>query len=161
MSLGLVENGAIEVAAVPIDTTGAAVAGDWVSFANYTHCDIVILQGAWAAGTPAVTLDQTKDATDSGGDSKTLAMANYWTKTGLTGTTWTKTAITSSTFNLPATANTMTVIPVEASDLDQDNDFDFFQVDIASPGSNADLIAVAYIFSGPRFAQAAPPTPIA
>ncbi len=153
----MIETSAIEAGAVPIDTTGAVVAGDWVSMKNYQNLLIIIKQGAWAAGTPAVTLDQATVV--AGTDTKTLGFTTMWTKTGLTGTTFTKTAVTSDTFNLTATANTITAIEVDASQLDADNDFDCFQVDIASPGSNADLICVSYLLYEPRYPQALPPDP--
>ncbi len=148
----IIEFGQIEAAAVPIDTTSAAVAGDWMSFANYDHCDIVIIQGAWAGGTPAVTLDEAK--TNAGGDTQDLSFTYYYSKTALTGTTWAKTAVTSDTFNLTAVANIITVIPIDADHLDVDDDYDFFQLSIASPGANADLICAMYLFSRPRFAGA-------
>lgn len=154
MANTLVENCAIEVGAVPVDTTGAAVTGDYVSLKNYAHLTVIITQGAWAGGTPAVTMKQATDVANSASDEKALEIDYYWTKTGLTGTTWTRTAITSDTFNLTATANTITVLEIDASDLDSDGGFDCCRVGIASPGANADLIAVVYILSQPRFAQA-------
>lgn len=147
----LVNNLGIEVGAVPIDTTGAAVASDWVSLKHFQHVTFVIFQGAWAGGTPAVTLDQATAVAGTG--SKTLGLTKYWSKTGLTGTTYSETAVTSDTFNLTATANTITVIEIDAEQLDVDNDFDCVQLDIASPGSNADLICVAAILSQPRYAH--------
>ena len=150
----LVETMGIEVAAVPIDTTGAAVTGDYVSLKNYSHLTVIITQGAWAAGTPAVTMKQATDVSNSASDEKALEIDYYWTKTGLTGTAFTKTAITSDTFNLTATANTITVLEIDASDLDSDGGFDCVRVGVASPGANADLIAVLYILSGARYAQA-------
>lgn len=155
----LVENYGIEVGAVPIDTTGAIVAGDYVSLKNYSHLTVIIQQGAWAGGTPAVTLLQATDVANSAADEKALELDYYWTKTGLTGTAFTKTAVTADTFNLTATANTITVIEIDASDLDSDGGFDCARVAIASPGANADLICVTYILSGARFAQASPPNP--
>jgi len=153
------EQAAIEVGAVPIDTTGAAVTGDYFSMKNYGRLAIIIYQGAWAGGTPAVTLKQATDVGNSASDEKALGFSWMWTKTGLTGTTFTKTAVTSNTFNLTATANTITVIEVNAETLDADNDFDCVRVNIATPGSNADLICVAYIGLDPRYPQALPPDP--
>lgn len=152
MGRNLVENAAIEVGAVPIDTTGAAVTGDYVSMKGFDHLTIIIQQGAWAGGTPAVTLKQASDVSATG--EKALSFSWRWTKVGLTGTTYTKTAVTSDTFNLSATANTINVIEVDASSLDVDGGFDCVRVAIASPGANADLICVTYILSEPRFAQA-------
>lgn len=153
--LNLVETCGIEVAAVPIDTTGAAVTGDYVSMKDYSHLTIIITQGAWAGGTPAVTLKQATDVSNSRSDEKALGFSYYWTQTGLTGTGYTKTAVTSNTFKLTATPNTITVIEVEANTLDTDNGFDCVRLDIASPGANADLISAVYILSGARYPQAA------
>jgi hypothetical protein len=148
----LVDNVGIEAAAVPIDTTGAAVTGDYYSLKNYNHITFIIVQGAWAGGTPAVTL---KQATDVAGTSeKALSFTKYWVKTGLTGTTYTETAVSSDTFNLAATANRITVIEVDAATLDTNNGFDCVRVGIASPGANADLICVVAILSGARYPSA-------
>lgn len=152
MGKNLVENAAIEIGAVPIDTTGAAVTGDYVSMKGFDHLTIIISQGAWAGGTPAVTLKQATAV--AGTSAKALGFSWRWTKVALTGTTYTKTAVTSDTFNLPSTANTINVIEIDAASLDSDGGFDCVGVDIASPGANADLIAVTYILSEPRFSQA-------
>ena len=141
----------VEAGAVPIDTTGAAVTGDYVSLKNYGRLVITVLQGAWAGGTPAVTLKQA--LTVAGGSKKALAFTKMWTKTGLTGTTFTKTAVTSNTFNLTATANSVTVMVVNVEDLDVDGGFDCVRVGVASPGSNADLIAAHYMLLDPRYPQ--------
>lgn len=143
------ENHQIEVAAVPVDTTGAAVAGDWMSMKDYARCTVLIMQGAWAGGTPAVTLKQATAVAGTG--TKTLGFTKKVSKVGLTGAVWVAADVTSDTFDLPATANTITAIEVSAESLDTDNGFDCFQVAIASPGANADLIAVAYILSGARY----------
>lgn len=153
----LVESLGIEVGSVPIDTTGAAVTGDYVSMRDYKHLTIVILQGAWAGGTPAVTL---KQATDVAGTSeKALSFSWQWKKVGLTATGFTKTAVSSDTFNLDNVANTITVLEIDAESLDTSNGFDCVRLAIASPGANADLIASAYILSGPRYAAATMPDP--
>lgn len=154
MGRNLVENAAIEVGAVPIDTTGAAVTGDYVSMKGFDHLTIIIQQGAWAGGTPAVTLKQATNVGNTLSDEKALSFSWRWTKVALTGTTYTKTPVSSDTFNLPATANTINVIEVDAASLDGDNGFDCVRVAIASPGANADLICVTYILSEPRFSQA-------
>lgn len=131
------------VGAVPIDTTGAAVTGDYVNMSKYRRLLICIIQGAWAGGTPAVTLKQATDAAGTG--EKALSFTEYWSGTALTDDTYARTAVSSDTFNLTATANTFTFIEVHQNDLDKDNDFDWVRVGIATPGANADLIAVLYI----------------
>lgn len=158
-AMRLVENCKVVVGAVPIDTTGAAVDGDYVSLKGYSHCTIIIMQGAWAGGTPAVTLVQATDV--SGTSEKALGFDYYWLGTALTDDNYAKTAVTSDTYNLAATANRVNIIEIEASDLDIDNGFDCLAIDIASPGSNADLISVVYILSGTRYPMADPITAIA
>lgn len=139
----------IQVSNVPLDTTGAAVVGDWYSFRNYSHATVIIMQGAWAGGTPGVTLDQATAVAGTG--TKTLGFDTMYTKVSTTAD-FVKTAVTSDTFDLPATANTISVIEIDDSDLDVAGGFDSFQVDIESPGANADLIAVAVIMSGAKYA---------
>lgn len=157
-NMRLSQNGKPVIMAVPIDTTGAAVAGDYVSMKGYTHLTIVISQGAWAAGTPAVTL---KQATAVAGTSeKALSFTKYWTGVALTADLLTEVAVVSDTFNLTAVANTYTVLEVDASSLDVDNNFDCVRVGIASPGANADLVAVFGWLSGARYPQASPPSAI-
>ena len=157
-AMRLVENAKIVVGAVPIDTTGAAVTGDYVSMKGYTHLTIVIMQGAWAGGTPAVTLKQATDVAGTG--EKALSFSYYWAGTALTDDQYAKTTVSSDTYNLAATANKVNVIEVDASSLDADNGFDCVRLGIASPGANADLIAVLYVLTGTRYPQAITPAAI-
>lgn len=150
----LVEWMGIETGVLPKDITGAAQVGDYVSLKNYDHCTIIIQQGAWAGGTPAVTLEQATDVANSLSDSKTLAFTKRWTKVGVTGTTFVETAVVSNTFNLPAVANTINVLEIDAQDLDVTNGFDCLTAKVASPSTNADLLSITYLLSGARFKQA-------
>ncbi len=159
-AMRLLENAKIVVGAVPIDTTGAAVAGDYVSLKGYSHLTVVIMQGAWAGGTPAVTLKQNTNVGNSPADEKALSFTKYWTGVALTDDTYSAVAVVSDTFNLTATANTVTILEVDASSLDVDNGFDCVRLGIASPGSNADLVAVLYILTGARFPQSDTPSAI-
>lgn len=158
-SMRLIENAKVVVGAVPVDTTGAAVTGDYVSLKGYSHLTIVIMQGAWAGGTPAVTLLQATDVAATG--AKTLGFTKYWEGTALTDDNYAAVAVTGNTYNLTAAANKVNIIEIDASDLDIDNGFDCVRVGIASPGSNADLIAVLYILTGTRYPQSDPQTAIA
>lgn len=141
-----------EVAVLPKDITGAAQTGDYISLKNYQGVLIIFLQGAWAGGTSAVTLVQATDVAATA--EKALGFAKRWTKVGVTGTTWVETAVTSDTFALPATANTMNAVYVPAASLDVDGGFDCMAVKAASPGSNADLLAILYVLCGARYASA-------
>jgi len=149
MSLFLEKN-QVEVIAVPIDTNGAAVASDWLSLKAFNRVTFIIQQGAWAGGTPAVTLEQATAVAGTG--NKALAFTKKYSKVALTGTVWTEQAVTSNTFNLTATANRMEAIEVVASDLDTSNAFTSVQLKIATPGANADLISVLAILSEPNYA---------
>lgn len=157
-NMRLVENAKVVVGAVPVDTTGAAVTGDYVSMKGYTHLTVIIMQGAWAGGTPAVTLKQATDVSATG--EKALSFTKYWSGTAQTNDQYAATAVVSDTFNLSATANKVSIIEVNASDLDIDNGFDCVRVGIASPGANADLIAVLYVLTGARYPQAITPAAI-
>src|SRR5512138_3402712 len=116
MSQGfLIERTAVVSAFVPIDTNGAAANGDWVHLREYRRCMIIIQQGAWAGGTPAVTLNQAK--TNAGGSSKALAFTRYWLSTALTSDVPVVTTVVSNTFNLTNAANKCNVIEVHVNDL--------------------------------------------
>ncbi len=151
----IVENIGIEAAIAPKDITGAAQNGTWVSLKNFRHLAVVLHQGAWAGGTPAVTLQQASDVSGTG--AKSAPIPFFWRKAAVTAGQFAKTAVVSDTFNLPATANTVTVIEMDADQLDTNNGFDCVRVQIASPGANADLLGVTYLLSNTRFAEAAMP----
>jgi hypothetical protein len=72
----------------------------------------------------------------------------------VTGTTFVETAVVANTFNLPAVANTITVLEVDAEDLDVTGGFDCLAVLVASPGANADLLSITFILSGARYMSA-------
>ena len=152
MTMNPIELLSHEVAMLPKDITGAAQVGDYISLKNYTVCVVTLQQGAWAGGTPAVTLTQSTDVAASG--EKALGFDARWTKVGVTGTTFVKTVVASDTFNLPNVANTINKIFVRAEDLDTDNGFDVLCVKVASPGANADLLEVHYDLFGARYPQA-------
>lgn len=139
----------VETGLVPKDITGASQTGQIISLQNYAECLVVIQQGAWAAGTPAVTLSKFTDVDGTG--TATLAFEAYWQKAGLTAGTFTESAVTSNTFNLPNTANTLTVIKVTAAMLG--DTYNAFRVNVASPGSNADLLGISYILVKPRYPE--------
>lgn len=149
MARDFLSRNVIEVSKVPIDTTGAAVAGDYYSLKDAQGVVFVIVQGAWAGGTPAVTLSQATAV--AGTSAKALALAEYYSKVALTGTVNVLTAVVSDTFNLAATPNRITMVEVSAADLDRANGFDCVACDVASPGANADLICVLAIVYGLRY----------
>lgn len=139
---------AIEDAQVPLDITGAGTAGRYVTLKDCQYIAFKIKTGAWAGGTAAVTVKQATDVTNSLSDEKAVTLDFYYIK-GVTDTSWTKTTITSNTFNLSA-ASKIIMLYVNASDLDVANGFDCVRINIASPGSNADLLDVTML-AVPRY----------
>lgn len=148
----LIENAGIEVGQVPKDVNGVVSNGQYISLKNFNHVSIIIKQGAWAGGTPAVTLTQA--TTIAGAGAKAAPIPFQWQKAGITPSTFARTAVVADTFNLPATANTITVLELDAEQLDAQNDFDCVRVNVASPGAVADLLDITYILSEPRFKAA-------
>ena len=138
----------------PVDISGSAQAGDWICLRDYTHVVVLIEVGAGATAA-AVTLDQATSSTGAG--SKTLGLSEYW----LGGATdaLTKTTVTSDTFNI-TTASRLHVIEVDAADLDQDNDFDWMQIDVAASTASK-IVGATYILMGCRYKDTSPPTAIA
>ncbi len=140
----------LEVSNVPIDSTGAGRTGDYYSLKDFQGIVFWIQQGAWAGGTPAVTLKQATAVAGTG--AKALGFSEKYSKVGLTGTVNVLGAVTSDTFNLTVAANRMELIEVSAADLDRANGYDCVGLDIATPGANADLVTVLAILYGPRYA---------
>ena len=137
----IVENTKAVMGAVPVNTTGAAVASNWISVKNAGRLQFLIQQGAWAGGTPAVTLNQATSSAGAGSKALGFSTGQVWQST-YSSDTPSQVTVSSNTFNLPNQANTLTTIDVAGQDLDLDNGFCFVQLAIASPGVNADFIAV-------------------
>jgi hypothetical protein len=147
-------------AIVPADANGMALPGQWLCLKYYGHLTIVITQGGWAGGTPAVTLVQAKNV--AGLDAKPLAFAKRYQQAWNTGATgYVETAVVDNTFNLPNTANQMHLIEVDAASLDVDNGFDCVRVEIASPGAFADQVTATYLLSDARYADQKMPNALA
>lgn len=139
------------VNAIPPVNITAGASGLWVNLHHWRRCLVLLAQGAWASGTPAITLQQ---ATDNGGTgAKTLSIDRYWqtAPSDQTHDTITLTTAASNTFNLPNTANTVTLLEVHSNDLDIANSFDHFQCVIGAP-SATDLFCMLYVLSDPAFA---------
>lgn len=143
-----IEESQLAMSSAPVNTTGASQTGAWISLKNYRRLVWAIMQGAWAGGTPAVTLQQATSSAGAG--AKALAFTEYWQST-TSSNVYTKTAVVSNTFNLPNQANTLTLIEITEQDLDSGG-FAYVQLNIASPGANADLVAVLAIPCDPTWA---------
>jgi len=153
------EKNAIIPAFVPIDTTGAAVVGDYINMRDIDRIVAVILMGAWAGGTPAVTFNQATSAAGAG--AKGLPFNHYYHGVALTTDRMTKVAATNpglstATFNLAATLNKFYAVEIRAEDMDTNGGFNYAGIAIASPGANADLIAGFYILPNLRYPQGWP-----
>ena len=138
----------------PKNYTGAAATKKWVSLKNYTNLTIVIITGAWAAGTAAVTVEQATAVAGTG--NKAVPFTDYWDDEALSGALVKKAAV-SNTFNL-TTALKMYVIEIDARMLDIAGGFDCVALTVASPGANADFYGAAYILHGSRYQGAAQPS---
>lgn len=148
------QDGVPFIAALPNNYTGAALTEDYISMKTFAHVSIIILSGAWAAGTAAVTLKQATAVAGTG--TKALGFSWMWTDIASAGT-FVKTAVVANTFNL-GTANSMWIINIDDDMLDVDNGFDCMCVDVASPGANNDYYAAIYLPSQARIVRATPET---
>lgn len=147
-------------AILPKDINGVAQPSQWISLKYYPRVCIIITQGAWAGGTPAVTLLQ---ATNVAGDNpKALPFSKRWQQAWNTGSTgFVESAVVNDTFQLPNTANQVHLLEIEAASLDVDNGYDCLSINIASPGANADLLSVLYLCSDARYADTKMPNALA
>ncbi len=138
----------------PKSYSGAAATKKWVSLKNYTNLTIIIITGAWAAGTVAVTVEQATAVAGTG--NKAVSFTDYWDDLTASGTLVKKAAV-ANTFNLD-TALKMYVIEIDARMLDIAGGFDCVSFVGASPGANADFYGVTYILHGSRYQGAAQPS---
>lgn len=137
----LLEEGRIVVCTRPVNTTGTAQASPWINMGKARRVDFIIIGGAWAGGTPAVTLAQATDISGTG--TKTLSFNQVY-KFGQTNADdpGAPVTVTGDTYNLANSANQTNVIEIHQQDLDGTNGFNCVQLNIASPGANADLICI-------------------
>jgi hypothetical protein len=153
----LIEDCMVVSAAVPKDITGAAYAGDYVNMALADECWMIIQQGAWAGGTPNFTVGQ--GTTAAGGTTTALTTYTAWTGTALTDDQYAPVTVTAGAFALSATANTIFIVRVKATDMT--DGYKFVRGEVATPGSNADLLSMLYVLTGLKYKGKYPPTVIA
>jgi hypothetical protein len=130
---------------VPVDLSGGANAGDYISLKNANGVTFVVFKGAGTAGDdPDITVRQAK--TVAGGDVKDLdAITEVYRKQGtLTAVgAWSKdTQAADALYDANATSaesQAMYVLEVEADQLDVDGGFDCVTLNIADVGTNAQL----------------------
>ena len=155
MSNQLVQHNKILSALNPIDTTGAAANGDFISLKNSHHVTIILQFGVSLVATPAITLSQATDVAGTG--AKALAFVTSWVNADTTsGDSFTKTTVASNTFDKSAASEQLIVIEVDGRSLDVENGFDCLRVNLASPGANATLVSMLYIGSKLRHASTDP-----
>lgn len=152
-----IEDGMWISAAVPKDITGAAYAGDYVAMRDAEDLWVMIQQGAWAGGTPAVTVGG--GTTASGGTTAAITDFQAWSGVALTDDQYAPVTVTAGTFNLGTTANTVTILRIPASSLADGQKF--VRAEIATPGANADLLSISYLLTGMKYKGNVPPTVIA
>lgn len=134
-------------------TNPSSATTQWLAMKNYNRLSIVVMTANDSTGAAmAVALQQ---ATSVGGaGSKTLAFTSEDQVTDISaGDTFTVTTVNSNTFNTSATAskNSIYVIEVRGSDLDQANGFDY--VNVASLSCTHSVVAVLGILRDPRYPQ--------
>ena len=152
-----VQNSKLIYAGLPRDYNATAMPARYISLKYYGHVQICILTGAWAAGTPAVSVNETTDVTNSLADAQALAFTSYWTDAAATGV-MVETAVVANTFNLANQANVQYVIEIDSRSLSAG--FDCLTLVIATPGANADLYAAWYKLTMPRYSSDAMPNPL-
>lgn len=148
---------------VPVDLAGAAGgAGDWVSLKHYRHVAIVVLKAAGAAAEdPIVTITQATDVSGTG--AKALNFTRVDRKRGADlfaiGQFTKVTQAAANTYNGDSgDVQELFVIEFNAEDLDADGGFDCVRAAIADVGTTAQLGAMLYILTGPRYTP--PPSAI-
>lgn len=149
----------VQIAAgfVPVDLATAGASGDWVSLKNHRHLAIVFFRAAGAAGEPAViTVQQASDVAGTGAKALNFTRVDHKSAADiLTVGQFTKvTQAAANTYSAVGGAgNTQAIVLIEfnAEDLDADGGFDCVRATIADVGTTAQLSAMLYVLSGPRY----------
>lgn len=139
----------VHTAIQPHDATGAASNGAYFSLKYAEEVIFLISKGAWAGGTPAVTLEQATSI--AGTTSKALGFTQAWTKGSAAADLWVPVVVAANTFNLVATPNTLAAVEVSAQMLDKNNAYTCVRIIVGTPGANADLVSCVAIFRGERY----------
>lgn len=151
--LQLTDFAKVVVGCPPAALTSTAGDGDYVSMKGYARATIIIsVDNATTVTGGAVTLIQAKEV--AGSTTKALGFSKMYANTDVgAGDTLTETAVTNDTFTTSTTdnKNLLYVIELRAEDLDSDNGYDCFRVDVASM-ANA-VGSVVYILHGARYAS--------
>lgn len=144
----------------PVDLSGGANAGDWVSLKNYKKCLILFHSAIGTAGDdPTVTLLQATAVAGTGSKALNINTSKVFKKqaatnllavgqwsnasAGVTANAWTDADA--------AEQELLLAIEVDADELDVDNGFDCVSISVADVGTNAQLGAAYYILAEPRY----------
>lgn len=161
----LAEELQVAAAFVPVNLAGGANDGDWVSLKNYRHVTLLFFGAAGAATEPAtITVEQASKVDGTG--AKALNFTTVHTKHDADLQTvgqFTKvTQAAANTFPMGTTTGdkqAIVLIDFNAEDLDVENGFDCIRGRIADVGTTAQIGAMLYILSDPRYTP--PPSAIA
>ncbi len=141
------EEGHVVQILVPLDGGGTATrTSTYVNMKDYSHCDIILMQGAQAGTGTAILMNS---ETTSGGDA--IAAVYYAEETTTGDVLGERTTLSTSGLTMAATASIMYVISVEATDCQADHEF--IGLALSALDSGTVTCAVA-ILSGAR--QASP-----
>jgi len=159
----IVENGQIQPAFLPVDMSGQANPGDYVSLKEYHHVALVFIKDAGtAAEDPTITVTQATAVDGTG--AKALTFTDIYTKqaaTNLTGlgvfTKTTQAAANTYTNGTLGEQAAVVVIEFDSDDLDVDSGFDVVGCSIADTGTTSGAFGtLIWVLTEPRFAQAVP-----
>jgi hypothetical protein len=161
----LAEELQVAAAFVPVNLAGGANDGDWVSLKNYRHVSVLFFGAAGNATEPAtITLEQA--TTVAGSNAKALNFTRIDKKhTADLFTVGEFTKVTQAAANTYALGTTMgdkqaiVLIDFNAEDLDVEGGFDCIRGRVADVGTVAQIGAMLYILSDPRYTP--PPSAIA
>lgn len=168
MSASLINRINIVPAIIPIDLATGANNGDWVGFAEYNRCLVVLLTDVGTAGEdPIFNLQQASD--NAGTGAKDLLFTNIYEKEGATAlnaiatfTLVTQTAATSYTSATGGENEQLICVDVHANDLDVEGGFTHLRLDVADTGGTAGKLGAAlYVMYDPRHLQESNLTAIA
>jgi hypothetical protein len=148
----------------PVDMQTTANNGDYVNLSNYQKVTVLFWSVIGTAGDdPTVTFQQASDVAGTGVKALNPDSAKAFKKqaaTNLLSTgAWADASadISTNTWTNADSAEqeTLVAIDIDADELDVDNDFNCIRATVADVGSNAQLGALVYILSKPRFPAAA------
>ena len=148
------EEGHVVQILTPLDGGGTATrTSTYVNMENYSHCDIILVQGVSAGTGTAILMNS---ATTSGGDA---IAANYYAEETTTGDVLgERTTLATTGLTMAATSATMYVISVEATDLQADHGY--IGLALSALDSTTLTCAIA-ILSGARYGSPESATVIA